>query len=31
MKIAIDIRGANIYHGTGIGTYTKNLMISFFE
>ncbi len=26
MKIAIDIRGANIYHGTGIGTYTKNLI-----
>lgn len=26
MKIAIDIRGANLYHGTGIGTYTKNLI-----
>lgn len=26
MKIAIDIRGAHLYHGTGIGTYTKNLV-----
>ncbi len=25
MKIGIDIRGANLYHGTGIGTYTENL------
>lgn len=26
MKIAFDIRGAHLYHGTGIGTYTKNLI-----
>ncbi|MGL5152588.1 MAG: glycosyltransferase family 4 protein [Clostridium sp.] len=26
MKIAIDARGANLYSGTGIGTYTKNLL-----
>lgn len=26
MKIAIDARGANLYAGTGIGTYTKNLL-----
>lgn len=26
MKIAMDIRGAYLYHGTGIGTYTKNLI-----
>lgn len=26
MKIAIDMRGAYLYHGTGIGTYTKNLV-----
>ncbi len=26
MNLAIDIRGAHLYHGTGIGTYTKNLV-----
>lgn len=26
MKIAIDCRGINWYHGTGIGTYTDNLL-----
>lgn len=26
MKISIDIRGAHLYHGTGIGTYTENLV-----
>lgn len=26
MKIAIDTRGATLYHGTGIGTYTENLI-----
>ena len=26
MKIAIDSRGATLYHGTGIGTYTNNLI-----
>ncbi|OOM12036.1 glycosyltransferase family 4 protein [Clostridium saccharobutylicum] len=26
MKIAIDARGASLYHGTGIGTYTNNLI-----
>jgi len=26
MKIAIDGRGINWYHGTGIGTYTENLL-----
>lgn len=26
MKIAIDARGANLYNGTGIGTYTNNLV-----
>ncbi|MBE6072170.1 MAG: glycosyltransferase family 4 protein [Clostridium butyricum] len=26
MKIAIDSRGATLYHGTGIGTYTNNLL-----
>lgn len=26
MNIAIDIRGTYLYHGTGIGTYTKNLV-----
>ena len=26
MKIAIDARGANLYNGTGIGTYTNNLI-----
>ena len=26
MKIAIDARGATLYHGTGIGTYTNNLI-----
>ncbi|MBQ6820573.1 MAG: glycosyltransferase family 4 protein [Clostridium sp.] len=26
MKISIDARGINLYHGTGIGTYTENLV-----
>ena len=26
MKIAIDARGADLYNGTGIGTYTFNLI-----
>ena len=26
MRIAIDSRGATLYHGTGIGTYTNNLI-----
>lgn len=26
MNFSIDIRGAYLYHGTGIGTYTKNLV-----
>lgn len=26
MKIAIDSRGATWYHGTGIGTYTENIL-----
>lgn len=26
MKIAIDARSATLYHGTGIGTYTNNLI-----
>lgn len=26
MKISIDARGINLYNGTGIGTYTKNLV-----
>ena len=34
MKIAIDARGAYLYNGTGIGTYTNNLitnMINMFK
>ena len=26
MKISIDARGINLYNGTGIGTYTENLV-----
>ncbi|MCB2341903.1 glycosyltransferase family 4 protein [Clostridium estertheticum] len=26
MKIAIDARGINLYNGTGIGTYTENIL-----
>ena len=26
MKIAIDARSAALHHGTGIGTYTENLI-----
>jgi len=26
MKIAIDARGINLYSGTGIGTYTENVL-----
>lgn len=31
MKFAIDARGASLYHGTGIGTYTNNLITSMLE
>ena len=30
MKIGIDSRGVNLYSGSGIGTYTKNLIIIKF-
>ena len=26
MKISIDARGINLYKGSGIGTYTENLL-----
>jgi glycosyltransferase involved in cell wall biosynthesis len=31
MKIAIDARGISWYHGTGIGTYTENLLRNLFK
>lgn len=31
MNIAIDIRGTHLYHGTGIGTYTKNLVSNLLK
>ena len=31
MKIAIDARGANLYNGTGIGTYTNNLITNMIN
>ncbi|WP_244833720.1 glycosyltransferase family 1 protein [Clostridium sp. BJN0001] len=31
MKIAIDTRGATLYHGTGIGTYTENIINEFLK
>ncbi len=31
MKIAMDIRGVYLYHGTGIGTYTKNLISNLLK
>lgn len=31
MKIGIDIRGASLYHGTGIGTYTENLVTNLLK
>lgn len=31
MKIAIDARGANLYSGTGIGTYTNNLINNMID
>lgn len=31
MNIAIDARGANIYKGTGIGTYTYNIIKNILE
>ena len=31
MKIAIDARGANLYNGTGIGTYTNNLITNMLN
>lgn len=31
MKIAIDARGANLYNGTGIGTYTNNLVTNMID
>jgi glycosyltransferase involved in cell wall biosynthesis len=31
MKIALDARGINLYDGTGIGTYTKNLVLNLIN
>lgn len=31
MKISMDIRGAYLYHGTGIGTYTENLISTLLK
>lgn len=31
MKFALDARGASLYHGSGIGTYTENLITSMLE
>lgn len=31
MKISIDARGINLYNGTGIGTYTDNLLKEILE
>lgn len=31
MKIGIDARGITWYHGTGIGTYTENILKNLFE
>ena len=31
MKIGIDSRGVNLYSGSGIGTYTKNLIINMIN
>lgn len=31
MKISIDARGINLYNGTGIGTYTENLVIELLN
>lgn len=31
MKISIDARGINLYNGTGIGTYTENLVKQLLE
>lgn len=31
MRISIDARGANLYNGTGIGTYTENLIRELLE
>ena len=31
MKIGIDSRGVNLYAGSGIGTYTKNLIINMIR
>ncbi|MBU5590275.1 glycosyltransferase family 4 protein [Clostridium sp. MSJ-4] len=31
MKIAIDARGVNWYRGTGIGTYTENILINLLN
>ena len=31
MKIGIDSRGVNLYAGSGIGTYTKNLIINMIN
>ena len=31
MKIAIDSRSATLHAGTGIGTYTKNLVLNLIK
>lgn len=31
MKISIDARGINLYNGTGIGTYTENLIVELLK
>ena len=31
MRIAIDARGATWYHGTGIGTYTENILSNLIK
>lgn len=31
MRIALDARGINWYHGTGIGTYTENILLNLIN
>ena len=31
MNIGIDARGINLYRGSGIGTYTKNLILNLIN
>lgn len=31
MKVSIDARGINLYKGSGIGTYTENLLIELLN